>query len=248
MNNIYIYNSNFISMLNLIDFLILNKILPNNIKSNNYIATLFDNLINLDIKYDENIINNMIKKVGNKVLRIMFDVYLSNDNNKELIIYYFYKNALKYGLKIINMYNLKCVSNSLNISKYVRNEAHKYKGFVRFKELKNNILYAEIEPVNNILFLISNHFKNRLKNEYWIIKDNKRNILSIYDKKNFYIVNGREFKLLTEEISTSETKYQDLWKSFYNTIGIKSRKNDRCRMNFMPKRYWKYLIEMSDEI
>ena len=37
------------------------------------------------------------------------------------------------------------------------------------------------------------------------------------------------------------------WKDFYKTIGIKERKNDRCRMNFMPKKYWKYILEMSDE-
>ena len=57
---------------------------------------------------------------------------------------------------------------------------------MNIKELKNKCLYAEIEPVNNILFLISNHFKNRLKNEYWIIKDNKHNLISIYDKKYNY--------------------------------------------------------------
>ena len=48
------------------------------------------------------------------------------------------------------------------------------------------------------------------------------------------------------DIKTDEI--EDLWKSFYNTIGIKERKNDRCRMNFMPKKYWKYILEVSDEI
>ena len=161
MNNIYIYNDNFISMLSLIDFLIKNNITPNNIKCNNYNITLFDNIINLNIKNDNNIIDYIINNFGNNIFRIIFNVYLSNDENKELIIYYFYKNTIKYNYKITSMYNLKCVLSSLKINKYVKNEAHKYKGFIRFKELKNNILYAEIEPVNNILFLISNHFKER---------------------------------------------------------------------------------------
>ena len=34
----------------------------------------------------------------------------------------------------------------------------------RFIELKNKVLYATIEPTNNVLELLSNHFKNRLKN------------------------------------------------------------------------------------
>ena len=49
-------------------------------------------------------------------------------------------------------------------------------------------------------------------------------------------------------ISNDELDIQNLWKEFYKTIGIAKRKNDRCRMNFMPKKYWKYIIEVSDEL
>ena len=243
MNNIYIYNDTFISLLNLIDFLINNNITPHNIKNKDYNLTLFDNLINLNIKYDENI----LEKTDKIILKYLYDVFISNNKNKELIIYYFYKNYLKHGIKVLNMYNLKCVLFTRKLSKYVRNETHKYKGFIRFKELKNKCLYAEIEPVNNILFLISNHFKKRLNNEYWIIKDNKYNLISIYDKKDFYIFNSNKIKLLDNTLNSNELLYQNLWKDFYKTIGIEARKNERCRMNFMPKRYWKYLIEMEDK-
>lgn len=243
MNNIYIYNDSFISMLNLIDLLIQNNITPHNIKDTTYNPTLFDNLINFNIKYDENI----LEKTNKIILKYIYEVFISNNSNKELIIYYFYKNYLKYGLKVLNMYNLKCVLHTKKISKYIRNEAHKYKGFIRFKELKNKCLYTEIEPVNNILFLVSNHFKIRLKNEYWIIKDNKHNLISIYDKNDFYIFDSNKFKLLDSTLNSDEVLYQNLWKDFYKTIGIETRKNNKCRMNFMPKRYWKYLIEMEDD-
>ena len=243
MNNIYIYNNTLISMLNLIDFLIQNNIIPNNIKNNFYTPTLFDNIIKLNIM---NKIN--INKIDNIIFKYIYDVFISTDKNKELIIYYFYKNYLKYGLKTINMYNLKCVLNTIKISKYVRNEAHKYKGFIRFKELKNNLLYAEIEPINNILEIVSNHFKNRLKYEYWIIKDIKHNLISIYNKKDYFIIDSNDFLLLDNNICDNEKKYENLWKDFYKTISITERKNEKCRMNFMPKRYWKYITEMRDKI
>lgn len=248
MNNIYIYKNNFFDLIYLIDYLIKHSIVPNNIKDEAYSPTLLDNVINLNLNYEENIIKKIINNIDKNIFRILLLVFLSNDDSRELIIYYFYKNYLKYGIRIINMYNLKCVSKSLNISKYVSNEVHKYKGFVRFKELENNILYAEIEPINNILILLSNHFKKRLKNEYFIIKDKKREIFSIYNKNNYCIVNDNDFKLITNKLSIDELEYQKLWTSFYKTIGIESRRNDKCRMNFMPKRYWKYLIEMSDEL
>lgn len=246
MDNIYIYN-NFYDLLDLINILINDNIKPFNIKPNNYSPTLFENIINLDLNSNESIIDTIVKKIGYINFNIIYKVYLSEHDNKELIIYYYYKNSLKYKENTFYMRNLKCVSTSLKIAKYVGSEAHKLKGFVRFIELKNKVLYATIEPTNNVLELLSNHFKKRLKNEYWIIEDKKRNIISLYDKKDYIIIDSNDFKISTNELSNNELNIENLWKDFYKTIGIKSRKNERCRMNFMPKKYWKYMIEMSDE-
>ena len=240
----FIYNDSFISLLNLINILIDENIRPLNIKNNHYSPNLFDEVIKLEINEDDKILKYVIDNTSSEIFKLLYYVFLSDDENKELIIFYFYKNALKYKNKILNMRNLKCVQSALKISQYVSRENHKYKGFVRFRELENNILYAEIEPINNILEILSKHFKNRLRNEYWIIKDVKRNIISVYDKKEFLILDGDNFKLYTNNISGNEILMKDLWVCFYNTIGIESRRNDRCRMNFMPKRYWKYITEM----
>lgn len=247
MNKVYVYDGTFISLINLIHYLINQNIKPINIKDEGYFPNLLEEIIKLDIG-DNNILEGVVASYGIYVFRIMYYVYLSSEENKELIIYYFYLNAKKYKKSIIYRRDLKCVSEALRISDYVSHEVHKYKGFVRFKELENKVLYAEIEPVNDVLFLISNHFAKRLKNEYWIIKDVKRNILSIYDKKKFVIVMDDEFVMATNKISEEEDLVVDLWKTFYKTIGISERRNDRCRMNFMPKRYWKYITEMRDEI
>lgn len=246
-NYIYLYNNSFISLLNLFKTLSQNNIVPLNIKSDDYTPTLFDELVTLDISDDEKIISEIINYISPNVLNILYYVFISNVEEKELLMYYFFLNSLKYRHKVIYMRNLKSVTKSLKIAKYVSNETHKLKGFLRFKELENNLLYAEIAPENNILFLLSKHFKNRLKNEYWLIKDTKRNILSLYDKKEFYLINGENFIMEQIKLSSSEENIEKLWKKFYQTIGIQERKNERCRMNFMPKKYWQYIIEMSDE-
>ena len=233
-NNIYIYKNNFISLINLIILLIKNKIKPLNIKDEFYRPSLLEDLIYL--KIEDNKINEIIKIIGKENFKIMYYVYLSTDENKELIIYYYFLNSIKYKEKTKYMRNLKCVSNSLKINNYVKRENHKFKGFTRFKELDNKVLYAEINPENNIIGLLSHHFKERLKNNYWIIKDVKRNIISLYDKKDFYIKDGKEIELVDIKESSEEEQILMLWKDFYKTIGISSRKNDRCRMNFMPKK------------
>lgn len=248
MNNIYVYDYSFGELISLIFYLLKNNIKPFNIKDISYNPNLFEECIFLSIKPNKQDFNNLIEQFGTYAFKCIYYVYLSSTENKELIIYYFILNAIKYRKKITFMRNLKCVYQTLKIAQYVIHESHKMKGFTRFKEINNNILYAEIEPVNNILELLSNHFQKRLKNEYWIIKDAKRKMLSIYDKKKFYIVLEENFQLEKIIVSNEEEKIEDMWKIFYKTIGIKERKNSRCRQNFMPKRYWKYLIEMEDEL
>ena len=241
-NKIYLYDGNFSTLMDLITKLLAFKTKPLNIcNQNNYLPSLLDETI--ELKLDNNFDISKIK-VTKKILKTIYYVYLSTDEHKELIIYYFLLNGLKYQDKIFTMRNLKCVNSTLKIAKYVSNENHKLKGFLRFQELENHILYAEISPTNNVLELLSIHFMKRLKNEYWIIKDVGRNTYSFYDKQKYYIIADENINLKTLGAIEKEKEVENLWVTFFNTIGIKERKNTRCQMNFMPKKYWKYIIEM----
>lgn len=241
-SDIYIYDGTFPSLLNLINDLLKRNIKPFDICGNeNDAPTLLNNVITLELNPNFDIKEI---KLSSSILKTIYYVYLSEEEHKELIIFYFLLNAQKYQDKIFLMRNLKCVTKVLKIAKYVSNENHKLKGFTRFKEINNDILYAEISPTNNILPLLSNHFANRLKNEYWIIKDIERNIYSIYDTKKYYIISGKNINLKDITIDDTEQEIENLWQSFFDTIGIEARKNKRCQMNFMPKKYWKYITEM----
>ena len=249
MNNfIYLYNGTFLNLISVIEYLISNKIKPINIKSEyNYEENLFDKTFKLDLKDSEIFIEKIVRDASSYVLKLIFYVFLSNEKNKELIIYYFLLNAFKYKGKVIYLRKLKCVNETLRISKYVSRENHKLKGFLRFKEMENGFLYAEVEPTNNIIFLLAKHFSLRLKTENFIIKDVRRNILCVYNKKEYIFMDGNSLNI-NLSFSKEEEKYQSLWKNFYKTISIEMRENKRCRMNFMPKKYWKYIIEMDGEV
>lgn len=236
MNRIFLYDRTFPNLLSLIKYLIDNKIKPDNICKEDYTnINLFDEPINLKIK-------NKYVSLNKEVLNIVYKVFLSNDLNKELIIYYFILNSYKYK-DILLRRNLKCVVKALDISKYVSRENHKFKGFTRFKDY-GTFLYADINPTNNVLPLLMNHFSKRLQNEYFIIKDVNKNLLGIYDKNKYYLVDGNNYKV---NISKENDNITDLWKIFFSSIAIKERTNLRNQMNLMPKKYWQYIIEMSDK-
>lgn len=248
MNNYSVlYDGTFINLLTTIKYLLIEKIKPTNIvEEGTCFPTIFDTIYKPNIENNPTIIKEIINISSKQILKIIYYIYLSNNENKELIIYYFVLNTFIYKEKVIYQRNLKCVREALKISHHVSSEAHKLKGFTRFKMIKGKFLYAEISPDNNILELLSLHFKKRLPNELWIIKDTKRNILSIYNKKDFTIYLADDINLLELENNTGDTYYENLWKTFFQTIAIEKRTNKKRQMSFMPKKYWHNMIEMED--
>lgn len=241
----YIYDNTFSSLMSLISYLIEVDQIPDDIKNEKkYIQNLLDEPVYLNLKEKE-LINSLKKKIPNNLFHTLYYVYLSEEKNKEMIIYEFVKKTLLYKNQIMHYLNIDCVYKVNKIANYVSRENHRMKGFLRFKKM-SNFYYAEIEPTNNIIYILINHFKTRLSNEYWIIKDNKRNIYAIYDKKKVKIMNEKEIVKLNLAKDEREEAIENLWKTFFKTVTIKERKNRKCQMNFMPKKYWKNMLEMED--
>lgn len=115
--------------------------------------------------------------------------------------------------------------------------------FLRFQELENGILYAEIGPVCNALTFLMPHFADRLPIENFVIHDDTRNLFGIHPaKRQWYLFSGDEDK---PELRFSETEaeYQELFRHFCRTISIKERENRKLQRNMLPLRYREYMIE-----
>ena len=126
MNNIYIYDGGFISFISLVVELFKNKIIPDDIKLiDSYDKGLFDNEIILRIENESENIELLKTKISKQALYGIYNVFLSENKNKEMIIYNFLINYFKYGNKVFNMRRIDSVNETIKISKYVRGEAHK---------------------------------------------------------------------------------------------------------------------------
>lgn len=86
MDNIYLYDEDFISLLNLIKYLLKNKLKPSNIKTLNYSPSLLEQTIYVDIENNDLIIEKMIEAFGEYAIRSIYYVFLSNEDDKELIM------------------------------------------------------------------------------------------------------------------------------------------------------------------
>ena len=125
--------------------------------------------------------------------------------------------------------------------KKVMSENHRLKGFIRFKETANGILYAPCSPDNDITELLCPHFVQRLSNVPFIIHDVKRNKAGVSDGKRFKIMTTETDAILN--LSGDEKKWETLWKNYYRAVNIKERKNKKQQDNLMPVRYRKFLPE-----
>lgn len=237
-----LYDGTFFGFLSVAYGVIVNKYFPAVIEcENEHIDDLFhdDIFIDTNEKNAEKVLKKL--KLNSYVFYNVYTSFLSDNKTKEMDILKYILKYLKYGDKINFMKNDDVVIKIDKMCRSVKKESHRLKGFLRFKELDNGILFTDISPENNIIEILANHFIQRLKNESWVIVDTKRKIAAMYNKGSYELINY----INNYEISFSKTEelFQNLWKNYFKNIAIKERTNKRCQMNFMPKKYWKYLVE-----
>ena len=244
-NKTYLYDGTFDGLLTIVFDSYANKILPQKIYSQDeYVSNFLDKtlFIKSDYEKSQRVFNGIEKNIGYDALYNSYNAFLSNEKEKEIYILKYLCNGFDIGPKINNMLTVSYVFKVINMRKKALAECHKLKGLLRFQEVSDNLCYASIHPDNNILEPLGHHFINRLPTLNFIIHDKNRNICFLYNQKEYKIISGEGLSI--PSISENEKMYQDLWKMFFKTIAIKERTNPRCQMQYMPKKYWKDLIEM----
>lgn len=90
----------------------------------------------------------------------------------------------------------------------------------------------------------------RFPKQNMILHDKNRSLAFLYNcqNKNDYEIILVPENLEVNSFSQEEQQFQKLWKTFFKTISIKERTNYRLQMQYMPKKYWKDLIEMQQII
>ena len=198
--------------------------------------------VSTDINKFKKVRSAIINKIDFLCLKKIYMVYLSHAENKGMIIFNYLKTAFKLKKDVHNFIHIDIIRQVDLIKRQVSLEAHRFEGFIRFKSIDDTFLYSTIEPDNDILELIGNHFMKRFPNEYWIIHDVSRNKALVYNNNNYEII-----ELLQEhckKLIEHNDEYSSLWKAYFKSTTIEERKNLRLQKRMMPKRYWKHIFEI----
>ena len=165
--------------------------------------------------------------------------------DKELLLIRFLHLAFALGPGTVKRTGHPDVAPLYEMKKSLDWEVDKFQGFVRFEE-HDGMLGAVIHPKNYILPLLRPHFCGRFPEENFMIYDAVHQaVLLQEDHKARLLELAAPLELPPP--SEREQQFQALWKQFYQTLEIKARHNEKCRMTHCPKRFWADMVEMKDE-
>ncbi len=195
------------------------------------------------------VIRTIHRQFGERDTHYIFMALSSNCAEKAEAVYrtiaYGLQNKLKPGHlfdHLSDRYILQTHKLGLNANR----ECQHLKGFLRFRELENGVLFAPVDPKNHLLPELMEHFSDRFPSENFMILDERRQIFGIHKAKESWFLatdEGTAEKIKMTDVSEGEEYYSGLFKHFCKTIAIKDRRNLDLQRNMLPLRFRTYMTE-----
>ncbi|AKP52271.1 TIGR03915 family putative DNA repair protein [Cyclobacterium amurskyense] len=214
-------------------------------------ASLFgkQNVVAADPVKADRVWKGLGKKTSNAGRLRIYYGFLSEKQWVENLLLRYIQYIFESSLPVDSDFSNPDVLELSKVAKSVGREKHRMEAFVRFRLTKDGLYFATIEPDFDVLPLISKHFKSRYADQKWVIYDLKRNYGLYYDLDRVEIINltlpeGFDAsKTSPDYFAVEEIEFQTLWKDYFESTNIPSRKNIKLHVRHVPKRYWKYLSE-----
>ncbi|MFA0964193.1 TIGR03915 family putative DNA repair protein [Roseivirga sp. BDSF3-8] len=193
----------------------------------------------------------LIKKVSHGNARKLYRAFLSEQSGVEMLLFRLISDVFDRNNTKLDDFRQAEILELHRLDKMIGREVHRMHAFVRFRKSKDGLYFALIEPDFNVIPLIGSHFKKRYTDQPWLILDIRRNYGIHYDLKEMkevrIIERSRGLRELyhstPEGIEESDDGYQELWRTYFNSVNIPERKNLKLHLQHVPVRYWKYLPE-----
>ena len=184
--------------------------------------------------------------------RLAINGFLSEDRSVGSHLLQFVRLSLVLSGEASALYSNDAVRALHNLSRRVSFEAHRLNGLLRFRILADGLQYAPFSADHNVIGYCADHFRHRLANRRWILHDLGRNLALYWNTETLQTVEvdadiachvARFGELPKEQLTAEEHYYQQLWRTFHTNIANPDRENTVLQSQFIPRRYWRYLVE-----
>ncbi|MBO5851190.1 MAG: TIGR03915 family putative DNA repair protein, partial [Clostridia bacterium] len=197
----------------------------------------------VEIESDEEIykkVKNALIKISAKTFKYLEFAFKSKNNERYEVIFNCIIKTILSKRDLVKNFKDEDIFNLNKLVDAVRLEAHRFLGFIRFSKTENGVFYAHFEPDNDVIEMILPHFLKRFYAIPFVLHDVKHGKLYACFKGE-----TQKFFNVFKPIKVDDY-YSKLFKTYYDTINIKSRKNQKQMLNYMPKRYHKNLPEKNE--
>ena len=212
--------------------------------------------VNTDSEKAGRVWSGLEKKLPKEALRMITTSLLSEQPELWQPLFMLMCKVFRQGRDVVRNFADPDVLTVTQTARRVAQEAHRMMQFVRFQKAKDGTYLSVISPDHNVLPLVISHFHDRFNDQPWLIYDRHRHYGYHYDGQSppirisfedeasvpFSLSDG---KLSDDVLSSEDHLLQDLWRTYFKAICIRERLNPRKQLKDMPRRYWKYLTEMS---
>ncbi len=210
------------------------------------------------------VMNTLNRRFGEKDYRSLCMALAAQDGEKAQAVYRTVVDGLRKKVNRGHLFdNLAddSVNRAFALATNTCREIDHLKGFVRFQELENGLLYSRFGPKNNILAFLMPHFADRLPTENFVMYDDRRDLFGIHPAGRQWVLfcgegrglaeagasEARAFEDRFSELKRSEeeSQYQVLFREFCHAVTIEGRRNEKLQQNMLPLRFREYMVEFN---
>ena len=205
--------------------------------------------VETDTSHAERVRRGILRKSNNEAWNIILDASLSDEPQTGTAIYQLVKLIMARpaieNRKIEDQLANPVVGPVIKLHRSVRNERHLMQQFIRFEHFEGGLWFAQCNPKANVVPLLMDWFSARFNTQRFVVYDEVHDIAGIYDGESWYLAETSDINLPNH--ANDEQLMQTAWKGFYDALSIPARYHPELRRQFMPKRFWKNILEVHDE-
>ncbi len=211
--------------------------------------------IETDFEKAKGFLGAIFKKLSREGLKNVLCCYLSDEPGSEAALCEYLRKVIaadeNIETKLADPVALKVKKTGEKVAK----EVCRFKGIIRFREIRPGFFYAPIEPDHQIIPLLAEHFRKRFADQHWFIHDRRRNCGVLYEGNEIRFSKDVKLKPELERAGynsdcfpNEELEWQRLWNVYFRNIEIRERSNPKLQRQYLPARYWKYLVERNEPV
>lgn len=166
----------------------------------------------------------------------------------EVLLWRYLRLGFRVGGRLEAMQADPQVQPVQQLARRVQREAHRFLGFVRFREVcwpgGGQFLYAAIEPEHDLLVFLAPHFSERLGERPWAIHDLRRRQALFGEHRRVTLERGVALAAVPQD-SGAEVQVAGLWRRYFQRLAIQERHNPQLQQQLVPLRYRRHLTEFT---